>query len=101
MKPRTRPARSLTSPVGSSLDFLVRRTMMIRQRSLVFLAGTAVVLLSAVAVFGQSSGAAVQADARAEALADAARKGDAAAVKKLLDEGVDVNSKFRYGTTAL
>jgi hypothetical protein len=28
-------------------------------------------------------------------------KGDAAAVKTLLDEGVDVNTKFRYGTTAL
>ena len=38
---------------------------------------------------------------RAEALAEAARKGDAAAVKKLLDEGVDVNTKFRYGATAL
>jgi hypothetical protein len=32
---------------------------------------------------------------------DAARKGDAAAVKKLLDEGVDVNTKFRYDATAL
>jgi len=74
---------------------------MIRPRSLAFLAGTAVVLLSAVAVVAQSPGAAAQAGARAEALADAARKGDAAAVKKLLDEGVDVNSKFRYGTTAL
>ena len=30
-----------------------------------------------------------------------ARKGDAAAVKKLLDEGVDVNTKFRYDRTAL
>lgn len=38
---------------------------------------------------------------KAEALAAAARKGDVAAVKRLLDEGVDVNSKFRYGTTAL
>lgn len=38
---------------------------------------------------------------KAEALAAAARKGDAAAVTKLLDEGVDVNTKFRYGTTAL
>jgi hypothetical protein len=34
-------------------------------------------------------------------LQDAARKGDATTVKKLLDEGVDVNTKFRYGTTAL
>lgn len=31
----------------------------------------------------------------------AARKGDAAAVKALLDAGVDVNSKTRYGATAL
>ena len=38
---------------------------------------------------------------KAEALAAAARKGDYAAVTKLLDEGVDVNSKFRYGATAL
>jgi hypothetical protein len=38
---------------------------------------------------------------KAEALAAAARKGDAAAVTKLLEEGVDVNTKFRYGTTAL
>ena len=38
---------------------------------------------------------------KADALAAAARKGDAATVTKLLDEGVDVNSKFRYGATAL
>src|SRR3954466_10187158 len=38
---------------------------------------------------------------RAEQLQDAARKGDAAAVKKLLDDGVDVNTKFRYDATAL
>ena len=38
---------------------------------------------------------------KADQLQDAARKGDAAAVKRLLDEGVDVNTKFRYGTTAL
>jgi hypothetical protein len=38
---------------------------------------------------------------KADALAEAARKGDAAAVKKLLDEGVDVNTKYRYGATAL
>jgi hypothetical protein len=38
---------------------------------------------------------------KAEQLQDAARKGDAAAVKKLLDEGVDVNTKFRYSATAL
>ena len=38
---------------------------------------------------------------RADALSEAARKGDAAAVKKLLDEGVDINTKFRYNRTAL
>lgn len=32
---------------------------------------------------------------------EAARKGDAAAVKMLLDKGADVNAKFRYGATAL
>jgi hypothetical protein len=67
---------------------------MMRLRSIVV--GTAIALLSAAIVLAQSSGS-----DRAEALADAARKGDAAAVKKLLDEGVDVNTKFRYGTTAL
>src|SRR5687767_9891484 len=34
-------------------------------------------------------------------LFEAARKGDAAAVRALLDKGVDVNTKFRYGATAL
>ncbi|MFL6279689.1 MAG: ankyrin repeat domain-containing protein [Vicinamibacterales bacterium] len=38
---------------------------------------------------------------QAEQLQDAARKGDASAVKKLLDAGVDVNTRFRYGATAL
>ena len=38
---------------------------------------------------------------KAEQLGEAARKGDAVTVKKLLDEGVDVNTKFRYGATAL
>ncbi len=38
---------------------------------------------------------------KTDQLQDAARKGDATTVKKLLDEGVDVNTKFRYGTTAL
>ena len=38
---------------------------------------------------------------KADALAAAARKGDAAAIRKLLDEGVDVNTKFRYNATAL
>jgi hypothetical protein len=34
-------------------------------------------------------------------LFEAVRKGDVAAVTALLDKGVDVNTKFRYGTTAL
>ena len=34
-------------------------------------------------------------------LGEAARKGDATAVSALLDQGADVNTKFRYGTTAL
>ena len=38
---------------------------------------------------------------KAEQFQDAARKGDAATVNKLLDEGVDVNTKFRYNATAL
>jgi len=38
---------------------------------------------------------------KADALSAAARKGDATAVKALLDEGVDVNTKYRYGVTAL
>ena len=38
---------------------------------------------------------------KADALSEAVRKGDAAAVKKLLDEGVDVNTKFRYNRMAL
>ena len=44
---------------------------------------------------------ATPASEKADALAAAARKGDVATVTKLLDEGVDVNSKFRYGATAL
>jgi outer membrane protein assembly factor BamB len=36
-----------------------------------------------------------------EALWEAARKGDAAAVRTLLDKGVDVNAKTSYGATAL
>ena len=38
---------------------------------------------------------------KADLLSEAARKGDAAAVKTLLDEGVDINTKFRYNRTAL
>ena len=38
---------------------------------------------------------------KAEQLQDATRKDDVAAVKALLDEGVDVNTKFRYDATAI
>jgi ankyrin repeat protein len=55
------------------------------------------VLQSALPAAAQSSAPGEQADA----LAEAARKGDAAIVKKLLDEGVDVNTKYRYGATVL
>lgn len=41
------------------------------------------------------------ADARAEELWRAARSGNATAVAKLLDAGVDVNARFRYDATAL
>jgi hypothetical protein len=61
------------------------------------LPGVFLVLLAAAVAFGQPPAGA----SRAEALAEAARKGDAAAVKKLLDDGVDVNTKFRYDATAL
>jgi len=56
------------------------------------------VRLSAGAATAQPAPAATD---KADALSEAARKGDAAAVKKLLDEGVDVNTKFRYNRTAL
>src|SRR5258708_3959083 len=61
------------------------------------LLGVLPILLSAAVGVAQTSGA----GERADALAEAARKGDAAAIKKLLDEGVDVNTKFRYGATPL
>ena len=59
--------------------------------------GAMLMLLGAVTALAQSS---APAD-KAEALSAAARKGDVAAVKTLLDEGVDVNTKFRYNATAL
>jgi uncharacterized protein len=62
-----------------------------------FVVSTVLVFLSAVAALGQPSAP----DDKDEALWEAARKGDATTVKKLLDEGVDVNTKFRYGATAL
>lgn len=70
------------------------------------LAGAVLVLLGSSVLFGsvtapgQSAPAATAGD-KADALSEAARKGDAAMVKKLLDEGVDVNTKYRYDVTAL
>src|ERR1700682_5321437 len=72
-----------------------RRATMVRTRSSVLSA--LLVLVNVIVALGQSS---VLSD-KAEALAEAARKGDAVAVKRLLDEGVDVNTKYRYGTTVL
>ena len=40
-------------------------------------------------------------DARQDAYLDAVRKGDVAAVKAVLDQGVEVDAKFRYDRTAL
>jgi hypothetical protein len=56
---------------------------------------------SPAAVAGATKPADAAAAARADAFSDAARKGDAPTVKRLLDEGVDVNMTFRYGVTAL
>src|SRR5882762_4713488 len=58
---------------------------------------TALFVIAGLAVLAQ---AASPSD-KAEALSDAVRKGDAAAVKKLLDEGVDVDTKYRYDRTPL
>ena len=55
-----------------------------------------IVLLGSVAAFGQTSKQTVN-----DQLYEAVRKGDLAAVTTLLDQGADVNAKFRYGTTAL
>jgi ankyrin repeat protein len=55
-----------------------------------------IIWLAAVVALGQTP-----APTKAEQLQDAARAGDAATVKQLLDEGVDVNTKFRYNATAL
>jgi hypothetical protein len=68
---------------------------MVRARSIVV--GLVLVLANVLIALGQSSAP----SDKAEALAEAARKGDATAVKRLLDEGVDVNTKYRYGATAL
>ena len=62
------------------------------------------VILLALFALTAGAGAAAAQDAKQalnEQLWEAARKGDPAEVKALLDKGADVNAKFRYGTTAL
>jgi ankyrin repeat protein len=54
-----------------------------------------------VTLFVLSLAAQTSAPTKAEQLQDAARKGDAPAVQRLLDDGVDVNTKFRYNATAI
>ena len=53
-------------------------------------------LFGSIAALGQSPKAGLN-----DQFFEAVRKGDLAAVTSLLDQGVDVNAKFRYGTTAL
>lgn len=65
---------------------------MTRQRNL---------LLSLLLLFLSLTAPAAFAQVQNDELFNAARKGDAAAVKALLDRGVDVNTKFRYGATAI
>lgn len=60
-----------------------------------------VVALIAVAAQPAIVGSQTATSSQAEALSEAVRKGDTAAVKKLLDEGVNVDTKFRYDRTAL
>src|SRR5438874_4088529 len=70
-----------------------RRNMMTRAPQVVLSA----ILLVAPALSAQSP----PPSDKANALWEAARNGDAPTMKRLLDEGVDVNTKFRYGATAL
>jgi hypothetical protein len=55
-----------------------------------------ILLFACVAVPGQTSKQALN-----DQLYEAVRKGDLALVTSLLDQGADVNAKFRYGATAL
>jgi uncharacterized protein len=59
------------------------------------------VLAAAVSLIGVQAYAQSASTPAADALAEAARKGDAAAIKKLLAGGLNVNTPFRYGATAL
>jgi hypothetical protein len=88
-RPTTLKRRPTTIHARSAKAFALQRTGIV--------VGAMLVLLGAGAGLAQSSAPSDKTDA----LAEAARKGDAAVVKKLLDEGVDVNTKYRYGATAL
>jgi hypothetical protein len=55
-----------------------------------------IVLFSSIVAPGQTSKQALN-----DQLYEAVRKGDLAAATSLLDQGADVNAKFRYGATAL
>ena len=70
---------------------------MIQTRSLL----ASLVLVLAASVASPAQAPAPTTTDTADALSAAARKGDAAAVKKLLDEGVAVDTRFRYERTAL
>lgn len=62
------------------------------------------ITLAALFALALAAPAAAQADPKQalnEQLYEAARKGDAAEVKAVLDKGADVNAKFRYGATAI
>ena len=56
----------------------------------------AIALLSSLIAFGQDPKQKLN-----EQMWEAARQGDVATVTSLLDQGADVNAKFRYGATAL
>lgn len=71
---------------------------MTRRRRIAFLLSL-IFALAPSAALAQGDAAAKQ--ALNEQLWEATRKGDAVAVKALLDRGADVNAKFRYGSTAL
>jgi len=64
------------------------------------LTGVCLAMLVALPLAARAQTPATPAD-KAEAFGAAARRGDAATVAKLLDEGVDVNTKFRYDVTAI
>lgn len=62
------------------------------------------ITLAALFALALAAPVAAQADPKQalnEQLYEAARKGDAAEVKAVLDKGADVNAKFRYGATAI